>query len=210
MTCAVSTTRSRIRGSGSSRWLPCQAPRPSRSSVSAPVVAATVVGTTGDISPLPHPRSLRRLQRHRPGRGVLRWLQGVATFAPWEPHAQPRHPHGRRHPDAMTPPSRSGLLRPHDRRRQDTQGSAACPQATHQRCALGGHDHRRSPVQNRRREGGSGRATGERLCRQRGRLTPRTPALRLSHSRTRAKATTTSSRPRRATTRSNTTAPTTA
>ena len=32
---------------------------------------------------------------------------------------------------------------------------------------------------------GPGRATGERLCSQRGRLTPRTPALRPSHSRTR-------------------------
>jgi transposase len=31
---------------------------------------------------------------------------------------------------------------------------------------------------------GPGRARGERLCRQRGRLTPRTPALRPSHSRT--------------------------
>ena len=31
---------------------------------------------------------------------------------------------------------------------------------------------------------GPGRATGERLCLQRGRLTPRTPALRASHSRT--------------------------
>ena len=30
---------------------------------------------------------------------------------------------------------------------------------------------------------GPGRATGERLCLQRGRLTPRTPALRTSHSR---------------------------
>ena len=34
------------------------------------------------------------------------------------------------------------------------------------------------------RPAGPGRATGERLCRQRGRLTPRTPALRPSHSRT--------------------------
>jgi transposase len=32
--------------------------------------------------------------------------------------------------------------------------------------------------------GGPGGATGERLCRQRGRLAPRTPALRTSHSRT--------------------------
>ena len=35
-----------------------------------------------------------------------------------------------------------------------------------------------------RRSGGPGRAPGERLCRQRGRLTPRTPALRPGHSRT--------------------------
>jgi hypothetical protein len=33
--------------------------------------------------------------------------------------------------------------------------------------------------------GGPGRATGERLCIQRGQLTPRTPALRTSHSRAR-------------------------
>ena len=35
------------------------------------------------------------------------------------------------------------------------------------------------------RTSGPGRATGERLCRQRGRLTPRKPALRPSHSRAR-------------------------
>ena len=42
---------------------------------------------------------------------------------------------------------------------------------------------RRRPRRRSRRPG-PGRATGERLCRQRGRLTPRTPALRPSHSRT--------------------------
>jgi len=45
--------------------------------------------------------------------------------------------------------------------------------------------------------GGSGRATGERLCRQRGRLTPRGPALRPSHSRTRIHTTTPARWPQR-------------
>jgi hypothetical protein len=44
---------------------------------------------------------------------------------------------------------------------------------------------RRSGRGSRRHRQGSGRATGERLCIQRGQLTPRTPALRTSHSRTR-------------------------
>ena len=41
------------------------------------------------------------------------------------------------------------------------------------------------PCRPHRHDDGPGRAPGERLCRQRGRLTPRTPALRPSHSRTR-------------------------
>ena len=44
---------------------------------------------------------------------------------------------------------------------------------------------RRRQAQNPERTSGPGRAKGERLCLQRGRLTPRAPALRTSHSRTR-------------------------
>ena len=44
---------------------------------------------------------------------------------------------------------------------------------------------RRPPGRRIRQDKGPGRATGERLCRQRGRLTPRKPALRPSHSRAR-------------------------
>jgi hypothetical protein len=49
--------------------------------------------------------------------------------------------------------------------------------------------HLQAPEGRRRPRGrgkrtGPGRAAGERLCRQRGRIAPRTPALRPSHSRT--------------------------
>ena len=49
------------------------------------------------------------------------------------------------------------------------------------------YQHLKAGAARRRPAGarGSGRARGERLCRQRGRLTLRTPALRTSHSRTR-------------------------
>ena len=82
--------------------------------------------------PLPDPRPLRRVQRHRTDRGVLRRTQGVAALAPRQPQPQPRHPHGRRHPAALRAQPRTRLLRPQDRRRQDEEGSAAGPQAPHQ------------------------------------------------------------------------------
>jgi hypothetical protein len=55
-------------------------------------------------------------------------------------------------------------------------------EAADQRCHLRLPPRRRPPRRSRRGEE-PGRATGERLCIQRGRLTPRTPALRTSHSR---------------------------
>ncbi len=96
-------------------------------------------------SPESHPRPLRRLQRHRTHRGLLRRPQGVATLTPWQPHPQPRHPHGRRHTAAVRPQPRPRLLRPQDRRRQDEEGGATRPQAPHQRRALG-RDGRRRPT----------------------------------------------------------------
>jgi len=74
-------------------------------------------------------------------------------------------------------------------RGKDSQGSAPLPQAPDQRRHL-------RPPPDRRPHGrslpgqGSGRAPGERLCIQRGQLTPRMPALRTSHSRTRHQPTT--------------------
>src|SRR5262249_57697228 len=71
-------------------------------------------------------------------------------------------------------------LRRAAKRGKDPQGSPPRPQAKDQQ------RHLRTPA-SRRPPGGSGpgRATGERLSRRRDWLTPRTPALRTSHSRTR-------------------------
>ena len=139
-----------------------------------PVVAATVVGVTGDIARFPDPRPLRRLQRHRTHRGVLRRPQGLAALAPREPHPQPRHPHGRRHPAAVRPQPRPRLLRPQDRRGQDARRRRCAPSSAAS-ATRSGPPWSPTPdaVASARAEGGPGRATGERLCRQRGRLTPR-------------------------------------
>ena len=136
--------------------------------------------------PLPDPRPLRRLQRHRPDRGVLgRTAQGVPALAARQPPPQPRHPHGRRHPDPLRhSPGRAY----YDRKIAEGNTGKEALRALKRRIS----DALYIRLRRRRRRGlrrvdvdGPGRATGERLCRQRGRLTPRTPALRPSHSRTR-------------------------
>ena len=142
-----------------------------------PVVAATVVGVTGDIARFPTRdrfaafngtapievssggRKVWRLSRR--GNRTLNHAIHMAAVTQVRFRAQPR----------------ARLLRPQDRRRQDPEGSAARPQAPHQRRPLGRHGRRRPTRRSRDdrvpAEGGPGRATGERLCRQRGRLTPR-------------------------------------
>jgi transposase len=64
-----------------------------------PIIAATVIGAVGEVSRFATPRPLRRLQRHRAHRGVLRAPEGPPAVAAREPARQPRHPHGRGHPD---------------------------------------------------------------------------------------------------------------
>jgi hypothetical protein len=68
------------------------------------------------------------------------------------------------------------------RSEQDPQGGTAVPQTADQRCHLRSPARRRPPGRRSLREG-PGRATGEPLCLQGGRLPPRAPALRTSHSR---------------------------
>ncbi len=65
---------------------------------------------------------------------------------------------------------------------QDRQRSVAGSQAPGQRRPLQASEGRRRPGGREQRER-PGRASGERPCRQRGRIAPRTPALRQSHSR---------------------------
>ena len=61
--------------------------------------------------PLSRPGPLRRLQRHRAHRGVLRPAEGIPAEQAREPAAEPRHPHGGGHPGP--PPAQQGprLLR---------------------------------------------------------------------------------------------------
>jgi transposase len=82
----------------------------------------------------------------------------------------------------------------YDRKRAEgkLQRSPALPQTADQRRRLRPPPSRRPPGGQ---DHGPGRATGERLYRQRGRLTPRTPALRPSHSRTHDQPTTPPSGP---------------
>jgi hypothetical protein len=101
-----------------------------------------------------------------------------------QPAHQPRHPHGRDHPDPAQAQRGPRLLRQESGRGKDRQRGAAVPQAQDQRRDLRPPPGRRAASRHRTRDG-PGRATGERLCIQRGRLAPRTPALGTSHSRTR-------------------------
>jgi hypothetical protein len=105
--------------------------------------------------------------------------RGLPAVPPRQPPARPRDPHGRGHPDPL--PARQGpcLLRQETGRRQNRQRSAARAQTPDQR------RHLRLPARRRpaRRSQEPGRATGGPLCDQGGRLTPRPPALRASHSR---------------------------
>ena len=149
-----------------------------------PVIAATVIGDVGDASrfatgdrfaacngtaPIEVSsgnRKICRLSR----RGNRHLNHGVHIAAV----TQIRHQHsdGRAYYDKKT------------RRGQDTPRDAPRAQAQDQQ------RHLRPPAAPTPDEppdqrSGPGRATGERLCLQRGRLTPRTPALRTSHSRAR-------------------------
>ena len=146
-----------------------------------PAVAAAVIGDAGDISRFASRDSFAAYNGTAPvevssgNRVIYRLsLRGNRRMN----HATP---HGRGHPGPL--PARQGtrVLRQEDRRGQDLQGGAAGTQTAGQRRHLPASEGRRPP---RRRGGGPGRAPGERLCRQRGRLTPRTPALRPGHSRT--------------------------
>ena len=55
----------------------------------------------GDISRFASRAALRRLQRHRPGRSLLRGEEDLPAVTARQPPTQPRHPHGRHHPDPL-------------------------------------------------------------------------------------------------------------
>jgi transposase len=88
-----------------------------------PIIAATILGDAADIGRFPDRDPVRRLQRHRPGRGVLGKAEDLPALPARQPADEPRHPHGRRHPDPPAAQRRPHLLRQEDRRGQDRQAS---------------------------------------------------------------------------------------
>ena len=142
-----------------------------------PVVAATVVGVTGDIARFPSRDRFAAYNGTAPievssgGRKVWRLSRrgnrtlnhaihmAAVTQTRWR-HSSGRAYYDRKIAQGKTP-----------------QGSDARPQAPHQRRPVGRHGRRRPTLIGHDRdvdgEDGSGRAPRERLCRQRGRLTPR-------------------------------------
>ena len=89
-----------------------------------PVIAAHHPRRRRRHAPLPQPRSLRRLQRHRPDRGVLRQPQDPPAVAARQPAHSTTPSTWPRSPRSGTPRHRRPrLLRPQARRRQDRQGA---------------------------------------------------------------------------------------
>ena len=150
-----------------------------------PIVAATIIGDVADIgrfpsrdrfaayngtAPIEVSSGERRRKVFRLSRRGNRRLNH-AIHMPAVTQIRHRHSPGRADYDHKITQGHSG--------KEAIRGA----QAAHQRRRLPAIARRHGP--GRTTLSGPGRAHGERLCRQRGRLTPRTPALRPSHSRTR-------------------------
>ena len=76
------------------------------------VGAAVILGQVGDVARFRDRGPLRRLQRHRPDRMVLREPEAAdpSALTPREPHPEPRHPHRRGHPAPPPPQPRPCVL----------------------------------------------------------------------------------------------------
>ena len=76
-----------------------------------PVIAAAGARRRPRRVPVSRPGPLRRLQRHRADRGVLRPADDLPAVPAREPPTQPCHPHGRDHPDPLPAQPGPRLLR---------------------------------------------------------------------------------------------------
>ena len=155
-----------------------------------PVIAATMIGYVADASRFPSRdhfaayngtapievssgnRKIYRLSR-RGNRRLNHAIHMAAVTQIRHRHSDGRAYYDRKLAEGKTPKEALRSLK-----RRVSDAIFARLQADARRAAAAGQDH------------GPGRATGERLCRQRGRLTPRKPALRPSHSRARHQPTT--------------------
>ena len=80
-----------------------------------PIIAATVLGAVTDVSRF---ASRDQFAAYN-GTAPIEVSSDPPAVPAREPPPQPRHPHGRGHPDPLPRHPRPGLLRPQDRRRQD-------------------------------------------------------------------------------------------
>jgi hypothetical protein len=87
----------------------------------------------GGRGPVPGPRPVRGLQRHRADRGVLWQADGAPAVPARQPARQPRDPHGRDHADPARPQRGPRVLREEGCRGQDFERGPARPEAAHQR-----------------------------------------------------------------------------
>ena len=149
-----------------------------------PVVAATVIGDVTDITRFPTADKFASCNGTAPNEVSSGQRKILPAVHARQPTPQPRHPHGRSDPDRAQAQRRTRLLPAQTRRRKDASPSPPGAEAQDQQRHL-----RPPPSRHQNTGSGPGRATGERHEIQRGRLTPRTPALRTSHSRTRHHAT---------------------
>jgi transposase len=119
-----------------------------------PIIACYLIGFTGDIGRFTSPRRLRGLQRHRPGRALLRRPDHPPGLPARQPTPQPRP--APRSDLSDSPASFRGprLLRTQARRRQDQERRRPLAKAPHQQRRLPPAAHRRRPSQ----VGGPGRA----------------------------------------------------
>ena len=92
-----------------------------------PIIAAMLIGNSGSMTPVREPGPLRRLQRHRPGRVLLRRADRAPRLPARQPHPQPCPAHRRHDPAPPTPQRGPRLLRATRRRGQDRQGSRPRP-----------------------------------------------------------------------------------
>ena len=115
-----------------------------------PIVAAQLLGYSGDVRRFANRDAFASYNGTAPiefssgGRVIHRLSQTR------EPTAQPRAPHGRRHPDPQPRDRRTHLLRTQGGRREDQEGSAAFPQTSNL-------ERRLSAASSRRPIGGPGR-----------------------------------------------------
>jgi hypothetical protein len=107
-----------------------------------PVVAATVIGYTGDVARFRNRDHFAATPAPLPSR-CLRRARYPPAVATRQPPAQPRPPHRRDHPDPLPALPGPSVFRAQGRRRQDQERSRPRPQAPHRRRCLPTAAHRR-------------------------------------------------------------------